>query len=103
MRNGNPTLVGCSVAGLVVGAIVMLSPTRQRRLDLWITVKLRGSQRHLYLFAAVSPWFWNMFDYHQSYAAGLMTLFSVQMVAAVLILPNVNSAEVSLKRLFHLF
>ena len=51
----------------------------------------------LYLFAAVSPWFLgHMFDYHQSYVVGLMTLFIVQIVAAVLILPNVNSAKVSL-------
>ena len=50
----------------------------------------------LYLFAAVSPWFLgHVFDYHQSYAAGLVTLFILQIVAAVLILPNVNSAEVS--------
>ena len=89
---------GCSVAGLVVGAIVMLSPMLVR--------EAFGSMDYgknyavvnviLYLFAAVSPWFLgNMFDHHQSYAAGLMTLFSVQIVAAVLILPNVNSAEVS--------
>ena len=50
----------------------------------------------LYLFAAVSPWFLgHMFDYHQSYGAGLMTLFIVQIVAAVLILPNVNSARIN--------
>ena len=60
---------GCSVAGLVVGAIVMLSPMLVR--------EAFGSM-----------------DYGK-YAAGLMTLFSVQIIAAVLILPNVNSAEVS--------
>ena len=50
----------------------------------------------LYLFAAVSPWFLgHMFDYHQSYAVGLITLFIVQIVAAVLILSNVNSAKVN--------
>ena len=49
----------------------------------------------LYLFAAVSPWFLgHMFDYRQSYAVGLITLFIVQIVAAVLILPTVNSAKV---------
>ena len=89
---------GCSVAGFVVGAIVMLSPMLVR--------EAFGSEDYgknyaavnviLYLFAAVSPWFLgHMFDHHQSYAAGLMTLFIVQIVAAVLILPNVNSAEVS--------
>ena len=89
---------GCSVAGLVVGAIVMLSPMLVR--------EAFGSTNYgknyaavnviLYLFAAVSPWFLgHMFDHHQSYAVGLMTLFIIQVVAAVLILPIVNSAKVS--------
>ena len=89
---------GCSVAGLVVGAIVMLSPMLVR--------EAFGSTNYgknyaavnviLYLFAAVSPWFLgHMFDHHQSYAVGLMTLFIIQIVAAVLILPIVNSAKVS--------
>ena len=89
---------GCSVAGLVVGAIVMLSPMLVREAfgSMDYGKNYAAVNVILYLFAAVSPWFLgNMFDYHQSYAAGLMTLFSVQIVAAVLILPNVNSAEVN--------
>ena len=89
---------GCSVAGLVVGAIVMLSPMLVREAfgSMDYGKNYAAVNVILYLFAAVSPWFLgHVFDYHQSYAAGLVTLFILQIVAAVLILPNVNSAEVS--------
>ena len=89
---------GCSVAGFVVGAIVMLSPMLVR--------EAFGSSDYgknyaavnviLYFFAAVSPWFLGqMFDYYQSYALGLMTLFIVQIVAAVLVLQNLNPAKIN--------
>ena len=89
---------GCSVAGLVVGAIVMLSPMLVREAfgSMDYGKNYAAVNVILYLFAAVSPWFLgHMFDYHQSYAVGLMTLFIIQVVAAVLILPIVNSAKVS--------
>ncbi len=89
---------GCSVAGLVVGAIVMLSPMLVREAfgSMDYGKNYAAVNVILYLFAAVSPWFLgHMFDYHQSYAVGLITLFIIQVVAAVLILPIVNSAKVS--------
>ena len=89
---------GCSVAGFVVGAIVMLSPMLVREAFGSVDYGKNYAAVNviLYLFAAVSPWFLgHMFDYYQSYAAGLITLFIVQIVAAVLILSNVNSAKVN--------
>ena len=90
--------LGCSVAGLVVGAIVMLSPMLVREAfgSMDYGKNYAAVNVILYLFAAVSPWFLGyMFDHHQSYTLGLMTLFIVQVVAAVLILPIVNSAKLS--------
>ena len=87
---------GCSVAGFVVGAIVMLSPMLVREAfgSMDYGKNYAAVNVILYLFAAVSPWFLGyMFDQHQSYAVGLMTLFIIQVVAAVLILPIVNSAK----------
>ena len=89
---------GCSVAGLVVGAIVMLSPMLVREAfgSMDYGKNYAAVNVILYLFAAVSPWFLgHMFDHHQSYTVGLVTLFIIQVVAAVLILPIVNSAKVS--------
>ena len=89
---------GCSVAGFVVGAIVMLSPMLVREAfgSMDYGKNYAAVNVILYLFAAVSPWFLGyMFDHHQSYAVGLMTLFIIQVVAAVLILPIVNSAKLS--------
>ena len=89
---------GCSVAGFVVGAIVMLSPMLVREAfgSMDYGKNYAAVNVILYLFAAVSPLFLGyMFDHHQSYALGLMTLFIVQVVAAVLILPIVNSAKLS--------
>lgn len=89
---------GCSVAGFVVGAIVMLSPMLVREAfgSMDYGKNYAAVNVILYLFAAVSPWFLgHMFDHHQSYAVGLMALFIIQVVAAVLILPIVNSAKVS--------
>ena len=89
---------GCSVAGFVVGAIVMLSPMLVREAfgSMDYGKNYAAVNVILYLFAAVSPWFLgHMFDHHQSYAVGLMALFIIQVVAAVLILPIVNLAKVS--------
>ena len=86
------------MAGFVVGAIVMLSPmlVREAYGSVDYGKNYAAVNVILYLFAAVSPWFLgDMFDYHQSYAVGLITLFIVQIVAAVLILSNVNSAKVN--------
>ncbi len=89
---------GCSVAGFVVGAIVMLSPMLVREAfgSSDFGKNYAAVNVILYIFAAVSPWFLGqMFDYYQSYALGLMTLFIVQIVAAVLVLHKFNQAKIN--------
>ena len=89
---------GCSVAGFVVGAIVMLSPMLVREAfgSSDFGKNYAAVNVILYIFAAVSPWFLGqMFDYYQSYALGLMTLFIVQIVAAVLVLQKFNPAKIN--------
>lgn len=91
--------IGCAVAGLVVGAIVMLSPMLVR--------EAFGSANYgknyaavnliLYIFAGISPWFLGqMFDYYHSYGTGLVVLFFVQSLSAILILGKIVPEKISL-------
>ena len=91
-------VVGCAVAGTVVGAIVMLSPL--------IVRQAFGLQNYgknfaavnvvLYVFAGISPWLvGQMYDATSSYFGGLTLLITMQVLATILIFKPLKNDAIS--------